>query len=203
MNKKNSDLFHILRPGDHKLDEDWCHFPIPENIEVGTNTVIDSSFIFKKFFSELPVGLKIGNHVTLQSPSLATEKNGYIEIGDYSYVSGASIVAVNKIIIGKYVFIAGGVTIVDTDFHPLDPAARLKDTIAISTIGDKSRRPKFDSSPVIIEDDVWIGFNATILKGVTVGKGSVIQPGAVVLKNIPAGSIVSGNPAEVKAYEDV
>ena len=54
------------------------------------------------------------------------------------------------------------------------------DTVAVSTIGDKSKRPKFDSAPVIIEDDVWIGFNATILKGVTIGKGSIIQPGAVV-----------------------
>ena len=145
--------------------------------------------------------MRIGNNVTLQSPALAAEKNGYIEIGDYSFISGACIVASERIIIGNHVYIAGGVTIVDTDFHPTDAAARLFDTVAISTIGDKSRRPKFDSSPVIIEDDVWIGFNATILKGVTVGKGSVIQPGAVISKNIPAGSIVSGNPAEIKIYE--
>ena len=98
-------------------------------------------------------------------------------------------------------YIAGGVTIVDTDFHPLDPALRMRDTVAISTIGDKTRRPQFDSAPVIIEDDVWIGYNATILKGVTIGKGSVIHPGSVVSKNVPAGSVVSGNPAELKKYE--
>jgi acetyltransferase-like isoleucine patch superfamily enzyme len=201
MNNNRKSIFHLFKPGDHQVDGDWCQFPIPSNIEVGEDTVIDSSSIFKKFFSELPLGLKIGDHVTLQSPSLAAEKNGYIEIGDYSFISGATLVAIHKIIIGKYVFIAGGVTIVDSDFHPLDPGSRLTDTVAISTIGDKSRRPSFDFSPVIIEDDVWIGFNATILKGVTVGKGSIIQPGAVVSKNIPPGSIVSGNPAEVKAYE--
>lgn len=201
MNNHKDQVFHALIPGSNNLIGDWCNFPIPKNIEVGLNTVIDSSAIFKKFFSELAVGLKIGCHVTLQSPSLSTEKNGYIEIGDYSFISSACIAASYKIIIGKYVFIAGGVTIVDTDFHPLDPAERLTDTIAISTVGDKSRRPKFDSSPVIIEDDVWIGFNATILKGVTLGKGSVIQPGAVVSKNVPPGSIVSGNPAEVKFYK--
>lgn len=200
MNIQSSELFHVLEPG-MKVEGDWCGFPIPQNIEVGDNTVIDSSSIFKKFFSKLPVALKLGKGVTLQSPALTTDEKGYIEIGDYSFISGACIIASDKIIIGNYVFIAGGVTIVDTDFHPLDPGARMMDTIAISTIGDKSRRPKFDSAPVIIEDDVWIGFNATVLKGVTIGRGSVIQPGAVISKNVPVGSIVSGNPAIVKTLE--
>jgi len=193
-------LFHTLEPGKN-IEGDWCSFPVPNNIEVGDHTVIDSSSCFKKYFSKLPVGLKLGSHVTLQSPALAPEENGYIEIGDYSFISSACLAAKDKIIIGKYVYIAGGVTIVDTDFHPLDPALRMFDTIAISTIGDKSRRPEFDSAPIFIEDDVWIGFNATILKGVTIGKGSIIEPGAVVSKNVPAGSIVSGNPGMVKTLE--
>lgn len=196
----NTELFQLLKPGT-SLENDWCRFPIPLNIEVGENTVIDTSSCFKKFFSKLPLGLKLGSHITLQSPALATEFNGYIEIGDYSFISSACLAASEKIIVGKHVYIAGGVTIVDTDFHPLDPAARMLDTVAISTIGDKSRRPKFDSAPVIVEDDVWIGFNATILKGVTIGKGSIVQPGAVVSKSVPAQSIVSGNPAEIKFYE--
>lgn len=190
-------VFHPLRPGT-AIDGDWCNFPVPLNIEVGENTVIDSSASFKKYFSTLPIGLKVGSHVTLQSPALATEANGYIEIGDYSYISSACLAASRQIIIGRYVFIAGGVTIVDTDFHPLDPAARIADTIAISPVGNKARRPVFDSFPVVIGDEAWIGFNATILKGVTIGKGAVIQPGAVVLKDVPAGAIVSGNPAQIE-----
>ena len=196
----DSELFQPLQPG-KKLENDWCDFPVPLNIEVGDNTLIDSSACFKKFFSRLPVGLKLGCNITLYGPTLATEENGYIEIGDYSYISNASLAACEKIIIGKYVYVAGGVTIVDTDFHPLDPRARMTDTVAISTIGDKSRRPKFDTAPVYIEDDVWIGFNATILKGVTIGKGSIIEPGAVISKSIPAGSIAVGNPANIKSYE--
>jgi len=201
MAENNTTIFRTLKPG-MIIDEEKSGFSIPDNIQVGTNVQFDSSHVFKKFFSKLPIGLKIGNNVTLYMSSLATEENGYIEIGDYSYLSSATIACYNKVIIGKYVFIAGGATIVDTDFHPLDAADRLLDTIAISTIGNKSKRPRFDSLPVIIEDDVWIGFNATILKGVTIGKGSVIQPGAVVLKNVPAGSIVSGNPGEIKSYEN-
>lgn len=194
------ELFQPLIPG-RPIDGDWYSFPVPANIVVGENTVIDSSSCFKKYFSELQVGLKVGSHVTLQGAALSIEKHGYVEIGDYSYISSACIAAYDKVVIGKFVFIAGGVTILDTDFHPLDPALRLLDTIAISTIGDKSRRPKFDTGPVFIEDDVWIGFNATILKGVTVGKGSIIEPGTVVSKSVPPGSIVSGNPGVVKLLE--
>src|SRR5687768_4813710 len=192
MSDNSKVAFQPLVPG-VRLKDDWCNFPIPKNMEVGDNTVIDSSSTFKKFFSKKPLGLRLGKNITLQSSSLATEENGYIEIGDYSYISGAAIIACEAVIIGKYVFMAGGVTIVDSDFHPLDPGPRLEDTIIISTVGKKMQRPKFAIAPVIIEDDVWIGYNATILKGVTIGQGVIIQPGTVVLRDVPPGAVVSGN----------
>ena len=187
-------LFHEIKPGE-KIVGDWCNLSVPSNITVGENSVIDSTVIFKQFFSKLPVGLAIGNNVTIRSASLATEENAFIEIGDYSFLSNASIVCHSKISIGNYVCIAGGVNIVDTDFHPITPADRMADTIALSPVGDKNYRPKFISLPVIIEDEVWIGFNATILKGVKIGKGAIIQPGSVVVKDVLPGQIVAGNPA--------
>lgn len=196
MQKESSSVFQSLQPGT-PYEGDWCHFPVPTNMKVGEGTVFDSSACFKKFFSRKEIGLKLGKHITLQSPALATEENGYIEIGDYSFISGAAIIAASEIIIGEYVFIAGGVTIVDSDFHPLDPAARMLDTIAISGVGRKINRPSFETAPVKIGDNVWIGFNATILKGVTIGEGSVIEPGSVVIKDVPAGCKVSGNPAQI------
>jgi acetyltransferase-like isoleucine patch superfamily enzyme len=195
MENVHSDL-HLLKAG-KPISNDWWHAPVPTNIQVGENTKIDSSSTFKHFFSKLPVGLKVGSHVTFLRSSLATEENGYIEIGDYCLLSNTSIACYHHVSIGNYVFIAGGVNIVDTDFHPIDPAQRMLDTIAISTVGDKTKRPEFSSRPVRIEDEVWIGYNATILKGVTIGKGAIIQPGAVVSKDVPSGAVVSGNPATV------
>lgn len=52
-------------------------------------------------------------------------------------------------------------------------------------------------APIVIEEDVWIGANATILKGVTIGRGSVVAAGAVVTKDVSAYTIVGGNPARV------
>ena len=54
---------------------------------------------------------------------------------------------------------------------------------------------KISKAPIIIEDDVWISFNATILKGVTIGKGAVVAANAVVTKNVEPYTVVAGNPA--------
>jgi len=188
-------ILHPIIPGE-KVPGDWYPGIIPMNIEVGENTVTDSSFCFKHFFSTLPVGLQVGSNVTLWRTALSTEENGMIIIGDYSYITNASLVCSEKILIGKRVFMAGGVTVADSDFHPLNPAARLQDTIALSTIGNNTRRPLIKSKPVIIEDDVWIGFNATILKGVSIGTGAIVSPGAVVVDDVPANTTVAGNPAK-------
>ena len=54
-----------------------------------------------------------------------------------------------------------------------------------------------NSAPITIEDDVWIGMDALILKGVTIGKGSIIAPKSVVTKNVPPFTVVGGNPAAI------
>jgi acetyltransferase-like isoleucine patch superfamily enzyme len=75
--------------------------------------------------------------------------------------------------------------VVDTDFHPLDPLER------------KGRPQNAKTAPVLIEDDVFIGMNCLILKGVTLGKGCVIGAGSVVTRTVPSMSIAAGNPARV------
>jgi acetyltransferase-like isoleucine patch superfamily enzyme len=188
--------FYPLRAG-AIFAGDWHKGSIPENIEVGENTVIDSSFSFKNYFSTLPVGLRVGNNVTFWRTSLAAEENGLIEIGDNCYIANASLVCSERISIGSNALIAGGVTIADSDFHPVAPAARLADTIAISAVGNRAKRPLISTKPVVIEDDVWIGYNATILKGVRIGTGAVISAGALVIEDVPPFTEVAGNPAKV------
>ncbi|BCS31458.1 hypothetical protein TBR22_A06590 [Luteitalea sp. TBR-22] len=188
--------FQAIVPG-QALACDWFAGRIPANVVCGDNCVVDSSFCFKHFYSVEPAGLTLGRDVTLWRTSLATEEHGRISIGDGTYVANASIVCASQITIGARVLIAGGVTVVDADFHPLAPAARLADTIALSPRGDRARRPSLEARPVRIGDDVWIGWNATVLKGVTIGEGAVIEPGAVVTRDVPPGAAVAGNPATV------
>ncbi len=188
--------FYLLKPG-ATIENDWFNGVIPDNISVGENTVIDSSNCFKNYHSQLEFGLNVGSHTTFWRTALAVEEFGMLEIGSYCYIANASVVCSKHIAIGDRVFIAGGVTIADSDFHPIDPLERLKDVIALSPVGDRFNRPDFGKSPVVIEDDVWIGMNSTILKGVKIGKGAIIEPGSVVLKDVLPGQKVSGNPAKV------
>lgn len=105
--------------------------------------------------------------------------NARLEIGDGTYVTCDSlIIAASSIRIGAACAISWGVQILDTNFHK--PA------------GDRS-----GPAPVEIEDHVWIASNVTILKGVRVGRGSIVAAGAVVTKDVPARSLVAGIPARV------
>jgi acetyltransferase-like isoleucine patch superfamily enzyme len=193
---------HPLQPG-LAIPGDWFPGRVPANIEVGADVLIDSSFAFKHYYASGLVGLRVGSHVTLWRTALSVEPAGLIEIGDYCYLANAAIACATYIRIGSYVHLAGGVTIVDSDFHPLGPAARMADAIALSPVGDRRRRPPVAARPVTIGDDVWVGYNAAILKGVTVGPGAWIAPGAVVVRDVPAGAFVAGNPARIQDAEEL
>jgi acetyltransferase-like isoleucine patch superfamily enzyme len=197
---KGATRFYRITPGE-KIPGDWFPGTIPGNVVCGENSVIDSSFCFKHYFSTLPVGARIGSNVTIWRASLAPEAGALIEIGDYCYIANAALACSSRITIGSYVHIAGGVTITDSDFHPIGPGDRMADSVALSPVGNRKARPYISVKPVVIEDDVWIGFNATILKGVRVGRGSIVAPGAVVLQSVPEDSYVFGNPARSRPRE--
>ena len=106
-----------------------------------------------------------------------------IVIGDYVGVSGCTITACRSVHIGNRVLIGSGAVIVDYDAHPIHPEERLNGCGEVA--------------PVVIEDDVFVGARAIILKGVTIGKGSVVGAGTVVAKSIPPYSIAIGNPVRI------
>jgi acetyltransferase-like isoleucine patch superfamily enzyme len=186
--------FAPIVPG-AQIEGDWYPGTIPSNIVVGEECMIDSTFCFKHFFSERDVGLRLGDRVTVWRAALSVEGDGLVEIGDDCYLANASLVCESHIVLGNRVMVSGGATIADSDFHPTAPAARIADTIALAPGGNRRRRPTIAADPVVIEDDVWIGFNAAILKGVRIGRGAVIGPGAVVLGSVEPGDTVMGNPA--------
>ena len=114
-----------------------------------------------------------------------------ISIGDESGLSGTTICAAKSVSIGKRCLIGADVLIADTDFHPIAMEGRRYKGVSEAA-----------SSPIVIEDDVFIGARSIILKGVRIGQGSVIGAGSVVTKDIPANSVVAGNPARwIKAIE--
>lgn len=117
---------------------------------------------------------------TIVKAKLYTGKKGKLLVGKNSRINGAHIDAQNLIKIGDNVRIAPYTIILDSDYHDVQ-----------NPFSDVS------GQPIIIEDNVWIATRSTILKGVTIGKGSVIATGAVVTKDVPENSIAAGVPARV------
>jgi acetyltransferase-like isoleucine patch superfamily enzyme len=142
--------------------------------------------------------IQVGDHCVLCSRSNQTAlgvnhpvvlrtllPGAQILIGNRVGMSGTTVCAAERVTIGDRCMIGANVTIVDTDFHSLDPVIRSSPEDARSA---KVR-------PVEIGSDVFIGCGCTILKGVTIGDGAVIGAASVVTHDVPAGMIVAGNPA--------
>jgi len=145
----------------------------------------------------------IGNDVILCSHSKMTDlgvnhavvlrtlrPNAVITIGENTAISGGSFCAAIRIDIGKSCLIGANVTVVDTDFHPIRPEGRRYN----ANVED------ITVAPVVIEDNVFIGTGAYILKGVRIGENSIVGAGSVVTKDVPKDSIVAGNPSRVVKY---
>ena len=100
-------------------------------------------------------------------------------------MNGGAICAAEHIRIGNQVTVGANTTIVDTDFHPSDPLQR------------RVEPDQGQVTPTILEDDVFVGANCFILRGVTIGEGSVVGTRSVVTHSVPQSVIVFGNPARV------
>ncbi|MEY2544753.1 MAG: hypothetical protein QOE81_2214 [Verrucomicrobiota bacterium] len=189
---------------DRHVEHDWWKEPIPPNVEFGEGFYCESAQMFRFLRNKKPGALVFGKHVSVYAGcSFSVGVNGRCTVGDFTLLNGALVMTEDKIDIGSHCLISWNVGIADSDFHPLDPAQRLIDAHALAPfLKDRPPRPKLKTAPVIISDNVWIGMNATILKGVTIGENSVVAAGSVVTKSVPPNTVVAGNPAiVVKKFE--
>lgn len=123
-----------------------------------------------------------GNFDAYYNTEIYLFKNAVLDLG-WSYINaGAQIRCMEKIKIGNQCAIGRNVMIMDFDAHDIFYSDGSKNSI---------------TKPIVIEDHVWIGAGATILKGVTIGEGAVVGAGSVVTKDVPPKAIVAGNPAKI------
>jgi acetyltransferase-like isoleucine patch superfamily enzyme len=133
----------------------------------------------------------LGDHVTFDGKSgikfaARFADRPTLTVGDHTGISGGCIITIGKAVtIGKHCRLASDIIITDSNGHPAEPVAR------------KEGAPPTDESvrPVTIHDNVWIGRRAIILPGVTIGEGSIVSSGAVVMSDIAPYTVVAGNPA--------
>lgn len=139
--------------------------------------------------------LKIGSESIVHAKLSFDKPEAKILIGEQTFIGKSHLVSSSNIFIGNNVLISWGVTIVDHNSHSLLYSERAKDVLDWKS--GKKDWSNVISKSVRISDKAWIGFNSIILKGVTIGEGAIVGAGSVVTKDVPAWTIVAGNPAKI------
>jgi len=123
---------------------------------------------------------------------------GKIVIGENCYLGDHSrIWSGDNITIGNNVLISHNVNIMDTNAHEIDAMERIERYVDLVQRGAWVDKGSISTAPIVIGDYVWIGFNSTVLKGVTIGEGAILAANSVVTKDVAPYTMVGGNPAKV------
>ena len=173
-------------------------------LKVNSNSIIKDGTIFDfRTKNENRIYIEIGEKCLINSTFTFETTSGFIKIGNNVHLGNVHFICRSNITIEDNVTMAWGITIYDHNSHSIFWEKRKNDNeISFNDYlkdGDNNIANKnwdhVSCKPIYISSKVWVGFGVTILKGVTIGEGSVIGAMSVVTKDVPAWSVVAGNPA--------
>ena len=172
----------------HRLHVAWLR---RQGVEFGQGLVLMGRPRVERISGRIVLGQRVtlrshdfGYHTAMYHPvrlMVDASPDALIEVGDDTRLNGVSLHATRLIRIGRNCLLAANVSLLDSDGHGVSLADR------------GAANPT--SAPIVIEDDVWIGVNAIILKGVTIGRGAIVAAGSVVTRVVAPMTLVGGNPA--------
>ncbi len=168
----------------------------------GTSDIKNLNLITRKQINEKKY-LYIGSESVVNGTYVFEIESGKITIGDRSFIGGGMFICIEEIEIGNDVMFSWGCTVVDNNSHSIKWSERKDDVVNWKRGLDENKIGAFKDwtnvkrAKVTIKDKAWIGFNSTILKGVTIGEGAIVGSGSVVSKDVPDWTIVAGNPAQI------
>jgi acetyltransferase-like isoleucine patch superfamily enzyme len=182
-----------------RLEYDWFPGLVPANVRTASDVYLDTAYSFALFGSELEPGLELGAASgAYDRTAFLVGARGRVTVGPYTCLNGTYIVCNEQVTIGSHCFTGWGAVITDTWLGP-DVSITARRAALSAAAADPHRR--FPSAgqprPVIIEDNVWVGFGAVILPGVTLGTGCVIGCKTVIAQSVSPYSVVAGDPPRV------
>ena len=180
------------------LEWDWYQGAIPENVIVDEMAYIETTFSFHLYRSRQAGGVQYGPGAsTYLGTMFDVGPRGRVMLGQCALVHGARIICDAEVSIGDYALISWNVVLMDTYRLPMDPQARQKELQLLPTRNPRFADANIEAKPIRIERNVWIGFDACVLPGVTIGECSIVGAKSVVMESVPPFTVVAGNPARV------
>lgn len=167
------------------MPDDWYPGLIPRNSVIDPGAYVGSSYNFVRFHSEQDVGVSVARGASLDASTLDVGPGGQVIIGEFAMVTSAYILCDLHIEIGAYSMISWNAVIMD-NYRGLPRDGNNP------SIGET-----MSARPVTLGCNTWIGFEACVLPGVTVGDGAIVGARAVVFDDVPPLAVVAGNPARV------
>jgi len=181
---------------ERRVDCDWYPGTIPDNVIIDDTAYCETTFSFYLYRSRQPGGVEYGRGAsTYLGTMFDVGPAGRVRLGDYALVHGARIICDSEITIGDYALISWNVVLMDTYRLPVDPSERRKELKLVPTRVPRVTDADVSAKPIFIERNVWIGFEACVLPGVTIGEGAIIGAKSVVRDDVPPFMVVAGNPA--------
>jgi len=172
-----------------RLEHDWHTEPLPDNVVLGEESWLWSSFAFRHCKSRRPAAVTIGRNTGIyQGTFFDLGPAGEVSIGDTCTIVSAFFCTNRRIRIEDFVFLAHEVVLADTPFDV--PSAGEPGNGAESDGGA-------EEASIVLGPLCWIGARATLLGGARIGEGAIIGAGAVVDFEVPPYTVVAGNPASV------
>ncbi len=184
--------------GPRTLPWDWYPGAVPDNVLVDPSAYIETTFSFHLYRSEAEAGVSIGKGAaTYLGTMFDVGPSGRVRLGDYAMVHGARIICDAQVDISDYALISWNVVLMDGYRVPMEVDHRRAALRRVGTGDQRLLEPDAAARPIRIEPNVWIGFDACVLPGVTVGRGSIVGARSVVVCDVPPYTVVAGNPARV------
>lgn len=181
---------------DRRVPYDWYDGVVPECADVDPRAYLESAFSFIDCRARRQHAVRIARGAHVYSSSifdLGPEAD--VSIGECSMLNGARLVCEGRIEIGRFATISWNVVLIDSYRLPVDPDARRPLIVNAARAGRWPLEAVSPARAITLHDNVWIGFDVCVLPGVTIGEGSIVGARSVVASDVPAYTIVAGNPA--------
>jgi acetyltransferase-like isoleucine patch superfamily enzyme len=191
-------------PLPRRLPWDWHDGLVPESAVLDDECHVESSYQFLLDRSQPPYGVRVLRGASVHGlAAFDVGPHGVVTLGSFSMTNGTQFVCDEEITVGSCSMLSWNVVIMDTRRIPVAPEERRKVLRSVPARQPRRLLADVETAPVHIGSNVWIGFDAVVMPGVTIGDGAVVGARSVVWEDVAPYVVVVGNPARTVRRLDV